>query len=94
MMAHNSVLGKPAIATGRDAMMTATQQQRSEKASYDEIPSLDLGPYLAGEKGALETLATKLAKIQQEIGLYYITNHGVSASLMKQATERLCFVLM
>ncbi len=56
---------------------------------HDEIPSLDLGPYLAGEPGALESLASRLAKIQEEIGFYYITNHGIPATLIKQANEQL-----
>lgn len=59
------------------------------RPAYKEIPSLDLGPYLAGVPGALDELASKLARIQQEIGFYYITNHGVPRELIKQATEQL-----
>ena len=59
------------------------------KPTYSEIPSLDLGPYLTGVPGALDELAAKLAKIQQEIGFYYITNHGVPRDLIKGATAQL-----
>lgn len=69
--------------------MSAAAPRSSEKPVYDEIPSLDLGPYLAGEPGALEALAQKLAKIQQEIGFYYIVNHGVPKALVQQANQQL-----
>ncbi len=69
--------------------MTIAAARRSETPVYDEIPSLDLGPYLAGEPGALEALAAKLATIQQEIGFYYITNHGVPKALIGSANTQL-----
>lgn len=72
--------------------MTMTVAARSSsvaKPVYEEIPSLDLGPYLAGEPGALDALAGKLARIQQEIGFYYITNHGVPQRLISQANAQL-----
>ncbi len=49
------------------------------------IPSLDLGPYLAGEPDALEELAAKLRHIQENVGFYYIVNHGIPRSLIQQA---------
>ncbi|MFT5180873.1 MAG: isopenicillin N synthase-like dioxygenase [Alphaproteobacteria bacterium] len=47
----------------------------------DEIPVLDLGPYFAGEAGAREKLAGELRHAQENIGFYFITNHGVPQSL-------------
>ena len=51
----------------------------------EEIPFLDIGPYLAGEAGALEELAERLRHIQENIGFYYIVNHGVPRDLIRGA---------
>jgi isopenicillin N synthase-like dioxygenase len=50
-----------------------------------EIPGLDLGPYLAGEPGTLEGLAFRLRRICEEIGFFYIENHGVPQHLIDAA---------
>ncbi len=55
----------------------------------DEIPTLDIGPYLRGDADALEDLAKRLRSIQQEIGFYFIINHGVPSGLIARATEQL-----
>ena len=47
-----------------------------------EIPIYDVGPYLAGEDGALDALAAQVRYAQEEIGFYYIINHGVPQSLI------------
>jgi isopenicillin N synthase-like dioxygenase len=54
-----------------------------------EIPILDMGPYLAGEAGALETLASQLRHAQENVGFYFIVNHGVPRGLIQQAYEEL-----
>jgi len=46
-------------------------------AGDQEIPILDLGPYLAGERGALDILAAEVRRAQQDIGFYFTVNHGV-----------------
>ena len=53
----------------------------------DIIPILDLGPYLAGEAGALDRLATALRQAQENVGFYIITNHGVPPSLIDGTFE-------
>lgn len=55
----------------------------------DEIPVLDLGPYFAGEAGAREKLAGELRHAQENIGFYYIINHGVPRSLVDHSFEEL-----
>ena len=45
----------------------------------ETIPVIDLGPYLAGEPGALDQAARELRFALTEIGFYFIVNHGVSA---------------
>ena len=43
----------------------------------EEIPVLDLALYLAGAPGAREALAAELRHAQENIGFYYIVNHGI-----------------
>lgn len=43
----------------------------------ETIPVIDLGPYLAGEPGALARTAAELKIALTEIGFYFIVNHGV-----------------
>lgn len=47
-----------------------------------EIPILDLGPHLAGEPGASERLGAELRYAFQEIGFYFVRNHGVPQRLV------------
>lgn len=48
----------------------------------EEIPVIDLGPFLADEPGALEATAARLRDAFENIGFYFITNHGVAQSLV------------
>ncbi len=57
----------------------------------EEIPVLDLAPYLAGEPDALPRLAGELRRAFEQIGFYFIVGHGVPQSLIDAAfaaTER------
>ena len=53
-------------------------------SAADTIPVIDLGPYLAGEPGALDRAAEQLRYALTEIGFYAIVNHGVSAALIRE----------
>lgn len=53
-------------------------------AETDPIPVIDLGPYLAGEPGALERAAEGLRHALTEIGFYAIVNHGVPQELIRE----------
>ena len=44
----------------------------------ETIPVIDLGPYLAGEPGALDRTARELHFALTEIGFYFIVNHGIA----------------
>lgn len=55
----------------------------------EEIPFLDVGPYFAGDEDALEPLAARLRDIQQNIGFYYIVNHGVPRTAIRTAFAEL-----
>ena len=51
----------------------------------ETIPVVDLGPYLAGEPGAMERVARELRFALTEIGFYFIVNHGVPETLIRDA---------
>jgi isopenicillin N synthase-like dioxygenase len=48
------------------------------------IPVIDLGPYLAGEPGALDQAGAELRHALTEIGFYTIVNHGVPLALVQE----------
>ena len=52
------------------------------RQSSDVIPVLDLGAYLAGERGAELALTAELGQAQQNIGFFFLKNHGVSDRLL------------
>ena len=48
----------------------------------DIIPVLDLGPFLAGEPGALARLGQEVCQALEDIGFFFIKNHGVPQELV------------
>ncbi len=52
--------------------------------STGTLPLLDLGPFLAGETGALEHAAGELRRINETVGFLYLANHGVPWSLVEE----------
>ncbi|MFT5440932.1 MAG: isopenicillin N synthase-like dioxygenase, partial [Alphaproteobacteria bacterium] len=57
--------------------MSANLELEAGPDEPTEIPILDLGPYLAGDSGALEKLACELRYAQENVGFYFIVNHGM-----------------
>ena len=55
----------------------------------ETIPVIDLGPYLAGEAGALERTAAQLRIALTEIGFYFIVNHGVPREKIRGVFDQL-----
>lgn len=53
----------------------------------DEIPVLDVGDYLAGLDGARERLGPALRHALEEVGFYFIVNHGIRPELVRDAFE-------
>ena len=62
--------------------------QAAEKLNRDEIPIIDLGPYFNGIAEAAEQTAARLRWVQEEIGFYYLINHGISGNLIRRALEQ------
>ena len=62
--------------------------QAAAKLNRDEIPIIDLGPYFNGTAEAAEQTAAKLRWVQEEIGFYYLINHGIPDNLIQKALEQ------
>lgn len=56
-----------------DGIVTSTDEQ---------IPGIDLGPYLRGEAGALERTAGQLRHVCENVGFFTICNHGIPQALI------------
>lgn len=54
-------------------------------AGAEIIPIIDLGPYLAGAPQAMERTAEQLRVALSEIGFYFIVNHGIPQSQIREA---------
>jgi isopenicillin N synthase-like dioxygenase len=52
------------------------------------IPGLDLGPYLAGQPEAVDALAKQLRHTCENVGFFYIENHGVPQDLIDRTFEQ------
>ena len=51
-------------------------------SAKDIIPVLDLGPFLAGDRGALARLGREVCQALEDIGFFFIKNHGVPQELV------------
>ena len=47
-----------------------------------KIPVIDIGPYLAGETGALEATAKAIGAASETLGFYFLGNHGIPQALI------------
>jgi isopenicillin N synthase-like dioxygenase len=56
--------------------------------SGEEIPTLDIAPYLAGEAGGREAAAAKLREISTSVGFFYLTGHGIPLNLIDRVFEQ------
>jgi isopenicillin N synthase-like dioxygenase len=54
----------------------------------ETIPIIDLGPFLAGEEGALDRTAKELRFALTEIGFYFIVNHGVPPGQIREVLRQ------
>lgn len=56
----------------------------SRLAVERDLPVLDLAPFLAGEDGALEALATEVRAACENIGFFFVRNHGIPDELVER----------
>jgi isopenicillin N synthase-like dioxygenase len=52
-------------------------------AATGRIPVLDIGPYLAGERGAMAPLARAIAHTCEDTGFLVVANHGIAPELVE-----------
>src|SRR3546814_1208023 len=52
------------------------------------VPVLELDDYLEGKPDAFEKLVEDLRFAQENIGFYYITNHGVDQALIDETFQQ------
>ena len=53
-----------------------------DTVSQSRLAIIDLGPYLAGEAGALARAAAQLGAASEELGFYFVANHGIPQALI------------
>ena len=56
--------------------------------SDEEIPTLDIAPYLAGTPGGLEAAAAQLRDIAMTVGFFYLKGHGIAPELVDAVFEQ------
>ena len=50
--------------------------------SDEEIPTLDMSPYLAGQPGGRKAVAEHLREISMTVGFFYLNGHGIPQELI------------
>jgi isopenicillin N synthase-like dioxygenase len=55
--------------------------------STEEIPLLDMAPYLKGEAGGRERVAKQLKEITETVGFFYLRGHGIPQSLIDRVFQ-------
>ncbi len=50
--------------------------------STEEIPTLDIAPYLGARSGGHERVATQLHDISKRVGFFYLKGHGIPQALI------------
>lgn len=76
----NTVIGPDAAMVFDDHAESAYLMDHPD--SVEEIPTLDIAPYLAGEPGALQSVANHLGEISRTVGFFYLKGHGVPEDLV------------
>jgi isopenicillin N synthase-like dioxygenase len=57
----------------------------AERSALDEVPLIDIGPFLNGDAHDRADVATRIGDACRHIGFFAITNHGVPQSLVRRA---------
>jgi isopenicillin N synthase-like dioxygenase len=56
--------------------------------SDEEIPTLDIEPYLSGQAGGRERVAAQLHDISKTVGFFYLKGHGISQDVIDRVFEQ------
>ena len=63
----------------------APSLQPARSDATEEIPVLDVGAYLANEPGERDRMADELRYVFENVGFYFVVNHGVPQTLIDGA---------
>jgi isopenicillin N synthase-like dioxygenase len=55
--------------------------------SDEQIPTLDMGPYLNGAPGGREKVAAQLREISQTVGFFYLKGHGIPQDVIDRVFD-------
>lgn len=58
-----------------------------ERVALEAVPLIDFGDFLSGDEEARKATALKLGEACRNIGFFYLTNHGVPASLIERTLD-------
>ncbi|MBP0639603.1 isopenicillin N synthase family oxygenase [Cupriavidus sp. AcVe19-6a] len=75
----------PLRASAHSLQVEPSAAVREVIARGTDLPILDVGPYLAGEPGALEQLGADIRMIQENLGFFAIVNHGIPQALIDES---------
>jgi isopenicillin N synthase-like dioxygenase len=53
-----------------------------KSAEIESLPVIDFGPFLSGKSNERASVASQIGAACEDVGFFYIKNHGVSASLI------------
>lgn len=67
--------------------MTSITDERlaSKQTAFDEIPIVDLAPLVDGSD--LDGVAEKIGRVCEEVGFFYVKNHGIPQELVQRMYE-------
>ena len=68
--------------------LAAIEHRSASPASAGAIPAIDVGRYLDGASGSLETVAGEIRFALENIGFFVIVNHDVSQGLVERTFEQ------
>ena len=68
--------------------LAAIEHRSASPASAGAIPVIDVGRYLDGASGSLETVAGEIRFALENIGFFVIVNHDVSRGLVERTFEQ------
>ena len=58
---------------------------KNPAVAQEQIPIIDIGPYLRDEAGAIDLLAQKLKNACEQVGFFYIRDHGIPEDVIEIA---------